>query len=172
MFKDSVFNKDLDTSKNEEDVQWIRASKIAFKADEEGDVDMIRRTDEDGNDVDQSQEYCCDFEPNQLIQETMEYLGHELKDIMFKSNFDLGICSVVLKINGEKKRVVLDDFIPCIDGTPIYGQNKSNALWVTMVEKAIAKVNGGYKNISQEAGNFIDSFEFVDLVCSFCPNNL
>ena len=54
MFKDSVFNKDLDSSKNEEDVEWIRASKIAFKADEEGDVDMIRRTDEDGNDVDQS----------------------------------------------------------------------------------------------------------------------
>ena len=51
----------------------------------------------------------------------MEYLGQELKDVMFKSNFDLGICSVVLNINGEKKRVVLDDFIPCIDRTPIYG---------------------------------------------------
>jgi len=97
----------------------------------------------------------------------LEYLGHDLKDVMFKSNFDLGICSVVLNFNGENKRVVLDDFIPCIDGTPIYGQNKSNALWVTMVEKAIAKVNGGYKNISQEAGKFTDSDSFLDLVCSF-----
>jgi hypothetical protein len=53
-FRDNVFKRDLDSSKNEEDVEWIRASKIAFKADEEGDVQMIRRTDEDGNDIDQS----------------------------------------------------------------------------------------------------------------------
>jgi len=38
MFKDNDFNRDIDSSKNEEDVEWIRASKIAFKADEEGDV--------------------------------------------------------------------------------------------------------------------------------------
>ena len=53
-FKDNDFNRDIDSSKNEEDVEWIRASKIAFKADEDGDVQMIRRTDEEGNDIDQS----------------------------------------------------------------------------------------------------------------------
>ena len=82
---------------------------------------------------------------------------------MLKSNFEFGICSVVLNVNGQRMRVVLDDFIPCIDGSPIYGQNKSNALWVTMVEKAIAKVNGGYKNISVEEGSMTEA-QIIDFV--------
>jgi len=58
-----------------------------------------------------------------------------------------------LNVNGEWKAVVLDDYIPCINGLsgPIFSNNHSNELWVILLEKAYAKTYGNY--IAIEGGD-------------------
>ncbi len=47
---------------------------------------------------------------------------------------------------GEWQEVVIDDRIPCdASGKPAFGRNKEdNEMWVVLLEKAIAKMLGGY----------------------------
>ena len=49
--------------------------------------------------------------------------------------------------NGEKQLVVVDDFIPCVsDGSkPCFSENHGNELWVILLEKAWAKLQGSYE---------------------------
>ena len=43
----------------------------------------------------------------------------------------------------------VDDFFPCFpNGTPIFSRSNGNELWVLLIEKAYAKVHGGYKNLT------------------------
>jgi hypothetical protein len=50
---------------------------------------------------------------------------------------------------GYWTEVLIDDRLPTVNGRLIYGQNisESNEFWVPLVEKAYAKVNGGYGNL-------------------------
>lgn len=43
--------------------------------------------------------------------------------------------------------MVVDDLIPCLDNQPFFNQTKENELWVILLEKAYAKLYGGYLNI-------------------------
>lgn len=44
--------------------------------------------------------------------------------------------------------MTIDDYIPCYpNGEPIFSKNESNELWVMLIEKAYAKIHGGYKQI-------------------------
>lgn len=50
--------------------------------------------------------------------------------------------------NGEWQEVVVDDYFPCFpNGSPIFSRGHGNELWVLLLEKAYAKLHGGYKNI-------------------------
>ena len=59
---------------------------------------------------------------------------------------------MALCINGVWEDVVLDDQFPCVRTggkyEPAFNHTKSNELWVMLIEKAWAKVHGGYYNIS------------------------
>jgi len=48
--------------------------------------------------------------------------------------------------------VIVDDLFPCYgkygNYTPAFNHTKSNELWVMILEKAWAKIHGGYMNIS------------------------
>lgn len=59
-----------------------------------------------------------------------------------------GYYEVCLKIDGVWQVVILDDYIPCNKRTrrPIFANPKGNELWAILLEKAWAKVNGGYIN--------------------------
>lgn len=47
--------------------------------------------------------------------------------------------------NGLLQDVTIDDYIPCgSDGKPIFSRAKGNELWVMLLEKAYAKIHGGY----------------------------
>lgn len=106
-------------------------------------------TDDEEVDIDQAQEYKAVFQENAGIKQLTESLGASLSQDMFEAqHLDYGICCVTLMHEGKKVKVVIDDFLPCIDFEPIYGQNQSDALWVSMVEKAIAKLRGNYAEIS------------------------
>ena len=61
-----------------------------------------------------------------------------------------GYYEVVLRINAEWQVVILDDYFPCYKNTkkPVFCRPNGNELWVMLLEKAWAKVNGGYFNIN------------------------
>ena len=56
---------------------------------------------------------------------------------------------VILFIDGEYQKVYLDDYFPCIKGSNLLYFAKPNSfeLWAILLEKAWAKINGGYANI-------------------------
>jgi len=61
-----------------------------------------------------------------------------------------GAIEVVLRIDGEWQIVLIDDYFPCSPetGKLIYAHPLGNELWVPIIEKAWAKVNGGYMYIN------------------------
>lgn len=68
-----------------------------------------------------------------------------------KTNEKNGLFAVALCVNGVWEEVILDDYAPCnSDGTLAFNTSKEKELWVVLLEKAWAKVHGGYLNI--EAG--------------------
>lgn len=60
-----------------------------------------------------------------------------------------GCYEILFRLNGEWKIVLVDDYFPCDKKTkePIFSKPIGAELWVMLLEKAWAKVNGGYKNI-------------------------
>lgn len=72
-----------------------------------------------------------------------------------------GYYEIVLHIDGKPQIVVIDDYIPCY-GTfhmPCFAKPNGSEIWALLMEKAFAKVNGGYLNI---IGGFErESFEIL-----------
>lgn len=60
-----------------------------------------------------------------------------------------GAYCVALCLNGMWEEVVVDDYFPChkVNKTPAFNSSKKNEIWVMLLEKAWAKVHGGYINI-------------------------
>ena len=57
-------------------------------------------------------------------------------------------CYVVqMCVGGIWQDIVVDDYLPCSNGRPIYGHTQSGALWVALIEKAWAKLCGSYQAI-------------------------
>jgi len=56
-----------------------------------------------------------------------------------------GAYVVCLCKNGERREVLVDDYLPCSPGGgPIFSRSNGDSLWVSLVEKAMAKLHGGY----------------------------
>ena len=68
----------------------------------------------------------------------------------FKEKTKEHIYGVYLYINGEKQLVLLDDFLPYV-GVAFKqlaaGKSQENQIWVSLIEKAWAKINGNYIRI-------------------------
>ena len=59
-----------------------------------------------------------------------------------------GVYRVKICKNGEWQEVIVDDHFPCFpNGTPLFSRGQGNELWVLLLEKAYAKLHGGYKSI-------------------------
>ena len=68
----------------------------------------------------------------------------------FKEKTKEHIYGIYFYINGNKKLVLIDDYLPCIGvGFKQFAMSKSeeNEIWVALMEKAWAKVNGNYIRI-------------------------
>lgn len=61
-----------------------------------------------------------------------------------------GIYVVAICIDGIWEEIIIDDWIPMSRNEPMFNRSKTGELWVILLEKAWAKVFGGYMNI--EAG--------------------
>ena len=60
-----------------------------------------------------------------------------------------GFYEIIFIIDGKPQIVIVDDYLPVNkkNKRPVYAQSKGNEIWVMLLEKAWAKVNGGYANI-------------------------
>ena len=70
------------------------------------------------------------------------------KIIITKEFCPQGCYQVRLCHNGEWQTVILDDLFPCdSNGSLIYSQATKRQLWVPLIEKAVAKLNGSYESL-------------------------
>ena len=72
-----------------------------------------------------------------------------------------GYYELILNIDGKPQIIIVDDYLPVDKDTQklIYAQTKNNEIWVSLLEKAWAKVNGGYANII--GGTPMEALEFL-----------
>ena len=62
---------------------------------------------------------------------------------------DQGVYKVRICKGGIWREVIIDDYVPCFPSAgPIFSRNNQNELWVILLEKAYAKLHGGYKTLS------------------------
>ena len=75
-------------------------------------------------------------------------------------------------VNGEYKEVIVDDYFPYdpkLKG-PAFSRAKGNELWVLLLEKAWAKLNGNYENTI--SGLVHDALAFLlPAPCEFLDHN-
>ena len=81
-------------------------------------------------------------------------------------NKDNCFFELLLFIDGEFQIIYLDDYFPCIKGTtvPYFTKPTTFELWFMLLEKAWAKVHGGYGNII--VGNPSEVFRFLTGFCT------
>lgn len=52
-----------------------------------------------------------------------------------------------MNIDGIWQEVILDDYFPCKKNELIFSYSHQNEMWVLLIEKCFAKINGTYSNI-------------------------
>ena len=55
-----------------------------------------------------------------------------------------GVYLMYLYVNGVETPVMVDDWFPTVYGKPAFGHSDSGELWVSLLEKAWAKLHGSY----------------------------
>ncbi len=61
-----------------------------------------------------------------------------------------GIYRLNVCVSGRPKQIVVDDYLPVFEDNTnrtAYAKAQQGALWVLLLEKAYAKLKGGYNNI-------------------------
>ncbi|EAN94846.1 putative cysteine peptidase, Clan CA, family C2 [Trypanosoma cruzi] len=63
-----------------------------------------------------------------------------------KMEREVGVYRVNLNKNGWWTNVIIDDYLPCMGGCPKFARSKRDPmeLWVSLLQKAYAKIHGGY----------------------------
>jgi hypothetical protein len=126
----------------EEDVVWLSASEI-FPSGEYS----IFTNDISIYDVEQGELGNCYFMSSiAALTEIQQTIIQLFRTPKVTQN---GYYEIVLKLDGEWNIVQLDDYFPCDRKTklPIFARPNGPELWALLLEKAWAKVNGGYMNI-------------------------
>jgi hypothetical protein len=103
-----------------------------------------------------------DIQPNDILQGAVgdcyllaslssisEYKDRIKRIFLSKSPNNSGMYCMALCVTGIWEDIILDDMFPCTPNNTelAFNRSKSDELWVMLVEKAWAKVHGGYNNI-------------------------
>jgi hypothetical protein len=75
---------------------------------------------------------------------------------------------VCLMKNGIMQYIVMDSYIPCLNGRPCFTSANGPKLWVIILEKAWAKLHGSYARITH--GDFADVMRDLTGAPSFVIN--
>ena len=69
--------------------------------------------------------------------------------IRFRRTTETGVYCFSFCINGIWENIVVDDKIPCLPdhNKPVFCQSKTSEVWPILMEKAWAKIHGGYLNV-------------------------
>ena len=67
----------------------------------------------------------------------------------------VGIILVKFFVNGKLTYVTIDDSLPCIDGELASMKSADGSVWVSLLEKAWAKLNGSYAAISNSTPSLL-----------------
>lgn len=145
------------------DLEWLRADKIPHFVDDEGEVCLCthgKHTDEHGVEKDtcHKHEYHSHCYPNSLMEACLSngcciYCTHIGKKL-FKYDCHTGIYCVNLWAKGSCMEVIVDDCFLCRENEPIYGVSCTGGLWISVLEKALAKLNGhSYHNLYSQSKN-------------------
>ena len=132
----SKYSKQIDSSQ----IEWKRASEIFPNY-------LLFEGAIDPSDIKQGKIGNCYFLSS--IASLCEFPNLIYQIFINKEINKFGYYELVLFIDGKFQIVILDDYFPVLKGTNIvyFARPNKNELWVMLLEKAWAKVNGGYSNI-------------------------
>ena len=131
--------------KNWENIKWERVENIFMSSDYQVFYDKIEKED-----IIQGSLGNCYF--LSAVASLCKYPNLIKKLFFFKEKSDEHCYGCYFRINGIWKLVLLDDFIPCYE-RGLYEKEfaftytNGNELWVILLEKAWAKLNGNYARI-------------------------
>jgi len=142
----SLANKPADTGKLKHgSIQWLRPNYIRTSSSEKS-LKWTVYNDPKFSDIKQGLlGDCWLISAIAVLIEQPEMLR---KIIMTKDYCQEGCYQVRLCHNGEWQTVIVDDLFPCDqNGALIYSQASRKQLWIPLIEKAIAKLNGSYESL-------------------------
>ena len=123
-----------------EKIEWIRASEL-FEDPKlfVGGIDPCDVTPGILNDL---YFLSCLSNMAERKQYTIEHIftSHEINKA--------GIYMLLFFVNGVRTPIIVDDYIPCIDGKPCFASSEDeNEIWCILLEKAWAKLYGSYRRM-------------------------
>lgn len=136
-------NKNYDSSH----VQWKRISSVKPKCKLSNNWEVFTEETIKSSDIEKG-EYFDSYFINSITALTVyPYLLFEIFGT--KKYNDEGYYELILFIDGKWQIVFVDDWFPfdTRDNSLIFVKPSKNAFWPILIEKAWAKVNGGYSNM-------------------------
>lgn len=97
---------------------------------------------------------------NPDIKNALYFLGFVssacLQELIGKPYDSQGAYSYNLFYNGLVLRTLIDEMIPTVNGVPVYTPPYQDRLYPALIEKALAKVCGGYANIPRKVPDIME----------------
>ena len=140
-----IFPEDVDENdlNNWENIKWERVENIFMSNEYQVFYDKIEKED-----IIQGNLGNCYF--LSAVASLSKYPNLIEKLFFFKEKSNEHCYGCYFRINGIWKLVLLDDFIPCYGSYKknfAFSHTNGNELWVILLEKAWAKLNGNYARI-------------------------
>ena len=149
--KSSLFDAAIDTKNTQifEDLQWKRASEIYQSP-------AIFKDGIEPNDVNQGALGDCYF---LAALSSLAEFPHRIRAMFITDTINTaGIYLIRFFLNGKETPVVVDDHLPVkADGTPAFATCRDGELWVSLLEKAWAKLHGSYARMEGGLPSFAAS---------------
>ena len=123
-----------------EKIKWKRVDNIFNSSEYQVFYDKIEK-----DDIIQGNLGNCYF--LSAIASLCKYPNLIEKLFFFKEKSDEHCYGCYFRINGIWKLVLLDDYIPSLENNFAFTHTNGNELWVILLEKAWAKLNGNYARI-------------------------
>lgn len=124
--------------------EWIRASEIPSLNDDEGKLSVFAGNIEPADIKQGALGDCYFLSVLSVLTEKPDRVRRLFETDQVNPE---GIFGLNMTKNGIKQMIVIDDFIPCKNKTPVFSSANGNELWVILLEKAWAKLHGSYERI-------------------------